>query len=69
MNCIKCNKEIPAERLEALPNTDTCVNCSSVKKYKGIMDFAHKTAGECVIFNPDNKEVARLADRYNRRAR
>jgi RNA polymerase-binding transcription factor DksA len=26
--CAKCGAEIPAERLEALPDTDTCVNCS-----------------------------------------
>jgi RNA polymerase-binding transcription factor DksA len=26
--CVTCGAEIPAERLEALPGTDTCVNCS-----------------------------------------
>lgn len=25
--CTKCGAEIPAERLEAIPNADTCVNC------------------------------------------
>lgn len=26
-----CGKDIPAERLEALPNTTTCVACSTVE--------------------------------------
>lgn len=26
--CVKCGAEIPTERLEALPGTDTCVACS-----------------------------------------
>lgn len=31
--CIVCNKEIPQERLDVLPGTETCVDHSSVKKY------------------------------------
>jgi hypothetical protein len=26
--CQRCNAEIPAERIEALPDTRVCVNCS-----------------------------------------
>lgn len=33
MNCIKCNNEIPLGRLEAIPGTKTCVNCSSTSKW------------------------------------
>ena len=29
MNCIKCNKEVHPLRVKALPNTKTCVGCST----------------------------------------
>jgi RNA polymerase-binding transcription factor DksA len=32
MKCEECGKEIPAARLEALPNTTVCVKCSNVSK-------------------------------------
>jgi hypothetical protein len=37
--CIKCKGEIPQLRLKALPNTFTCVECSTVgaKKSKTVM--------------------------------
>ncbi len=28
--CIECGRIIPKERLETLPETDTCVSCSGV---------------------------------------
>jgi hypothetical protein len=33
MNCIHCGKKIPKARLLALPDTETCVKCSTVEKY------------------------------------
>jgi hypothetical protein len=30
MNCICCEKEIPPERLEAIPGAELCVKCASV---------------------------------------
>lgn len=30
-NCCKCNNPIPEGRVKALPNTKTCVSCSSVE--------------------------------------
>ena len=33
MNCIKCSKEINPLRLKALPETKTCVNCSTVSRW------------------------------------
>jgi hypothetical protein len=36
MNCIKCNQEIPAGRLKALPNAKTCIACSGTKMVKSI---------------------------------
>ena len=35
--CVKCGNDIPAGRLEALPNTTTCVACSSVTAKAGRM--------------------------------
>jgi len=32
MNCVKCNGTIPLGRLKALPNTKTCVSCSSASR-------------------------------------
>jgi RNA polymerase-binding transcription factor DksA len=36
MNCIHCKQEINPLRLKALPNTKTCVNCSTASPKKGI---------------------------------
>jgi hypothetical protein len=69
MNCEKCGIEIPKIRLEAIPNTTTCVKCSDTERYRGYMLYAHKTAGECVFLDPSNKEAIRRADRANSRAR
>lgn len=35
MNCIHCNQPIIKQRLEALPNTKTCVTCSQEKPKAG----------------------------------
>lgn len=69
LTCRICNAIIPQERLEAIPDTTTCVKCSDVQAYKGYLVFGHKTGGECVLVNPKNKEAVRQADRFNRRAR
>ncbi len=29
--CKTCGKEIPHERLEAVPTTDTCINCKNIQ--------------------------------------
>lgn len=67
--CEKCNVEIPAERLECLPNTTTCVNCSTVKAKVCFMVFDHKTGGSPIFVDPDDSETLRVAKRANRRAR
>ena len=43
MLCIHCQEEIPPARLEALPETRTCVNCSDVKPYKAIISGSAKS--------------------------
>lgn len=30
--CVTCKKVIPARRVEALPDTLTCMNCSSISR-------------------------------------
>ncbi len=36
MDCIKCKKEIPPKRLEIIPTTKTCVNCSTESAKRGV---------------------------------
>jgi hypothetical protein len=36
--CNKCNRTIPKGRIEALPDTTTCVKCSGVRRAKTIHD-------------------------------
>jgi len=69
MRCLCCGETISPERLEALPNTKTCANCSSVVRVVGFMSWEHKTAPSLVVLDGSNKEVLRLARRANRRAR
>ncbi len=35
MKCIKCSEEINPLRIKALPNTKTCVNCSTTDRVGG----------------------------------
>jgi hypothetical protein len=36
MNCIYCKQEINPLRIKALPNTKTCVDCSTTGAKKGV---------------------------------
>jgi hypothetical protein len=67
--CIKCKNTIPAERLEVLPETHTCVNCSGVQKYCGVMVYEHKTAPTLQYIRPENKEALETMKRFINRAR
>jgi hypothetical protein len=69
MYCAKCGKPIPAARLEILPDTETCVGCSTAKPMVGFMDWAHKTAPELVMVNSADKENLRRAKRISSRSR
>lgn len=35
--CIKCNEEIHPRRVKCLPNTKTCVKCSTTGTYKAVV--------------------------------
>ncbi|GBL34907.1 hypothetical protein EMGBS15_05020 [Filimonas sp.] len=43
IHCIKCGNEIPTKRLQILPNTKTCVQCSDVNQLSGHQIIAGKT--------------------------
>lgn len=66
-NCISCNCSISELRLELLPHTKTCVNCSTEEVKVGFMDWYHKTAPELVVVS--GKENIRRASRINSRSR
>lgn len=34
-NCVKCGEKIHELRLKVLPNTKTCINCTTVNKKRG----------------------------------
>ena len=67
--CARCKQNIPMERLSILPETHTCVSCSTVQKYVGAMTFEHKTAPTLVYVRPENKEALHTLKRAVRRAR
>lgn len=69
MYCVNCNGVIPVARLEVLPDTQTCVGCSTAKPMVGFMDWAHKTAPELVMVNSADKENLRRAKRISSRSR
>ena len=67
--CSNCNIEIPIERLEILPHTKTCVNCSTERAKVCFQVYSHKTAPELILIDGDNEEAIRLARRVHRRSR
>jgi hypothetical protein len=55
-NCVYCKQEIHPLRVKALPNTKTCVDCSTVGAKKGMsMVFGEKdhTWNDMIIVEPD----------------
>jgi len=68
MNCVICDKPIPAERLEALPNATKCVQCvikgGDVPVKVGHMVYNHKTAGEIeIVSRTQLEEINRMDPR------
>ena len=69
MNCLDCNNEIPAARIEAIGETNYCVNCADKHAAPVVarMIYSHKTAGE--LFIAQGKENVRRLNREYSRAR
>lgn len=67
--CEECEILIPLGRLEALPDTKTCVNHSKESAYVGVPNYRHKTAPEIAIVKGDDKEALRRLWRGYHRGR
>lgn len=67
--CFRCKEPISMERLDILPDTQTCVKCSGVQKYVGAMVFDHKTAPRLAFVRPENKQAVETLKRFVNRAR
>lgn len=69
MDCENCGQPIPRGRLEALPNTTTCVKCSMVKKKVAVTIWDDKTP-DVLIVEADQaarfKELEYMDGRHNR---
>ena len=65
MNCELCGDLIHPDRIELLPNTRTCVRCSTEEPIVGFMIYNHKTAGE-VIMTSGAENIRRLEREYHR---
>jgi hypothetical protein len=65
--CIKCNEIINPLRIKALPQTLTCVNCSTIGAKKGVsMMFGEKdhTWTDMVIVDSDKFETMEIQKAY-----
>jgi hypothetical protein len=51
MNCISCGNAIPKERLEILPNTKRCVECSTEDRV-GCVDITYHKTGNTIQVLP-----------------
>jgi len=71
MDCKNCGNAIPSERVEAMPDTEYCVRCSPlfVRRKKTYMVFAHKTAPQLLVIDPNDDEACRRAERADKRCR
>ncbi len=60
MNCIKCQAEIPEGRLLVLPNTRTCVQCSTTGKWYARAVITGKTTYSQVEVIKDEAAAAEM---------
>jgi hypothetical protein len=67
--CFRCKCVIAADRLEVLPETHTCKECSTVQGYVGAMIWTSKTTPELVYVRPENAEAVETLKREYNRAR
>jgi hypothetical protein len=67
--CNDCGDEIPQARLDFLPDTEYCINCSDKHTFKYVarMIYPHKTGGD--LFVAKSKGDAERLNREYTRAR
>jgi len=68
MDCIKCNSQIPEGRIQILPNTKTCVNCSSAGKWYARAVITGKTTYSEVEVIKDSDSIKEMR-RYDSKGR
>jgi hypothetical protein len=68
-SCVRCKTRIPQARLDILPDTHTCVQCSTVQRYVGCNIYTSKTTPELFYVRPENSTAVETHRREYRRAR
>ena len=68
MDCIKCNSQIPEGRIQILPNTKTCVNCSSTGQWYARAVITGKTTYSEVEVIKDTNAIKEMR-RYDSKSR
>ena len=74
--CVKCKEEINPLRVKALPNTKTCVNCSTVGAKRGVpvmfgskdhtwTDLVVMEENEFKAFNDRKKNKSKGFDKFD----
>lgn len=69
MNCIDCNNKIPDARLEIMPDTEYCINCSDKHTFKSVARIIYSHKADCELFIAKSKEDARRLNREYARSR
>lgn len=67
--CRVCGVQIPPERIEIIPNTQTCTKHSNATAVVGFMDYSHKTAPQLVMVSANDTEGMRRATNVFKRKR
>ena len=67
MHCLDCGTQITEARMQAMPDTDYCVQCADkhTEPVVGRMIYSHKTAGE-LVFAKGKENIRRLNREYDR---
>jgi RNA polymerase-binding transcription factor DksA len=67
--CSDCKTDIPAARLEFLPDTEYCVKCSDKHTFKSVARIIYSHKADCELFIAKSREDARRLTRVYERAR
>lgn len=62
MNCERCHKKIPQERLKVLPDTRLCVKCSSAVGGDYEIEIVEENEGNTIISKPIIHKTRRVIE-------